>query len=288
MPKDRGDYVSTYVAIVDDPDFKSLSSEARLLFWTLKHWPEGNKVGIFAAYPDALMERSGLTKRQILSAKAELQAGNVTLWDGNTVWIRNHLRFSPELAWKNEKQMAGIRNEILGLPKTSLLSHFAEYYKTIGIPIEWDSIPSSTILSSTTLSYPTLDVAKASPFSGPARVARRGRGSVPSLVLDTEQNRGPIDAYNAVFGTAVEYTPGNLRASSRAFELGYTLEQMRSAFDAVKGKSTAFASWCANKNREFGFLVRPDYTNNRTGEQQQAPIDKILNEIATGRREEVS
>lgn len=284
MPKDRGDYVSTYVAIVDDPDYKGLSPDAKLLFWTLQHWPEGNKVGIFAAFPDAIMDRTGLTKKAMTAAKTELQTSHHALWDGNFVWLRNRLRFSPELAWKNEKQMAGLKNELLGLPKTRLLSKFAEYYKTIGIPIEWDSIPSSTTLPSTTLSYPTLDEAKAD--APPARrrsVSRSSGDRFPDL--DTPENRAPIELYNAVFGTGITPTPGNLAASARVLALGYTLDQMRVAFEAVKGKTTAFAAWCSKKNREYEFLVRPNYENRKTGELQQGAIDKILNEIATGRKE---
>jgi hypothetical protein len=282
MPKDRGDYVSTYVALVDDPDFKSLSAEARLLFWTLKHWPEGNKVGIFAAFPDALMDRSGLGKRALLVAREELKAARVAYWDGNIVWIRNHLRFSPELAWKNEKQMAGLRNEILGLPKTSLLNNFVEYYKGLGIPIEWDSIPSSTTLFVPTLPDP---IRTAAIGSARARRSVSVTSGASSPVNDTPENRAPIEAYNAVFGTRVGPTPGNLRASARAFEAGYTLDQMRQTFEAVKARATAFAAWCASHDREFEYLIRPDYVNGRTGKQEQSPIDKILNELATGRKE---
>lgn len=277
--------MSTYVAIVDDPDFKGLSSEARLLFWTLQHWPEGNKVGIFSAFPDALMDRTGLTKKALVSAKAELQAARYAIWDRNIVWLRNRLRYSPELAWKNEKQMAGLRNEVLGLPKTSLLNYFCEYYKGIGIPIEWDSIPISTTLPSTTLDYPTLDEAKAGAPSArrPRAVSKSSGDRFPDL--DTPENRAPIDLYNAVFETDVQYIPGNLAASARALALGYTLDQMKAAFEAVKGKTTAFAAWCAKKNREYEFLLRPNYENRKTGELQQGAIDKILNEIATGRKE---
>ena len=102
--------------------------------------------------------------------------------------------------------------------------------------------------------------------------------------LSTEQNRSPIDVYNTIFGTKLGYTPGNLKASNRAFAEGYTLEQMETVFKAVKARSTEQAAWCDEHNREFEYLIRPPYIHNRTNQLTQGPMDKILNELATGRR----
>ena len=115
--------------------------------------------------------------------------------------------------------------------------------------------------------------------------ARRRTSVTAGPSNDIPENRAPIEAYNATFGTKLGSTPGNLRAAVRAFEAGYTLEQMRQTFEAVKARASAFAAWCASHDREFEFLIRPDYTNKRTGNREQAAIDKILNELATGRKE---
>jgi hypothetical protein len=92
----------------------------------------------------------------------------------------------------------------------------------------------------------------------------------------------PIQLYNGVFGTDIGATPGNLRASERAFQFGYTLAQMETVFRAVKGQQTDAATWCWNHKREFEYLVRPEYRHNRTGELIPGRIDAILNELATG------
>jgi hypothetical protein len=117
----------------------------------------------------------------------------------------------------------------------------------------------------------------------PRRVASRSSGA-QRPDLDAPENRAPIDAYNAVFGTKIGYTPGNLRAAARALEAGYSLEHIRGVFQAVRERKTPTAVWCAENNREFEYLIRPPYKHIRTHELIQGPLDKIPNEQATGRR----
>lgn len=112
----------------------------------------------------------------------------------------------------------------------------------------------------------------------------RKRAAEQTVTLTPDQIREPIEAYNATFGARVTDTPGNLRASVRAFEAGYTVEQMRTVFEAVRARKTPTAVWCADNNREFEYLIRPAYKHNRTQELVQGPLDKIPNELATGRR----
>lgn len=101
---------------------------------------------------------------------------------------------------------------------------------------------------------------------------------------ETTNNGAPIDLYNAVFGAKIQHTPGNLRAAARALAFGYTLEQMRDAFEAVKARKTPSAKWCAENNREYEYLIRPEHVSRRTGEHSPGRIDVILNELATGRK----
>jgi hypothetical protein len=103
----------------------------------------------------------------------------------------------------------------------------------------------------------------------------------------TDELQAPIRLYNEIFGTKIELeTPGNLKAAERALDFGYTLEHMRRAFEAVKGKKTDAARWCYDHNREFEYLVRPQHKHYRTHELVPGRIDVILNELATGRRGE--
>lgn len=101
---------------------------------------------------------------------------------------------------------------------------------------------------------------------------------------DTSETRSLIDAYNAVFGTSIGYTPGNLRAAVRALSQGYHLEHCKTVFEAVRERKTTTAQWCWENNREFEYLVRPPYKHHRSQEITQGPLDKIHNELATGRK----
>jgi hypothetical protein len=93
-----------------------------------------------------------------------------------------------------------------------------------------------------------------------------------------------IEAYNATFGARIGHTPGNLRAAVRALDAGYSLDHIRGVFAAVRERKTPTAIWCAENNREFEYLIRPPYKHIRTQEVTQGPLDKIPNELATGRR----
>lgn len=104
------------------------------------------------------------------------------------------------------------------------------------------------------------------------------------LDLEGEALRALVDAYNEAFGTRLTYSPGNLKAAKRCLAEGYTLEQARTVFAAVRERSTATASWCSINNREFEYLVRPTYRHHKTHEPVQSVIDRILNELSTGKK----
>lgn len=127
-------------------------------------------------------------------------------------------------------------------------------------------------------------VASASPPPTPPYgvVGGDSTGENPNGNGITDPNREPIDAYNEIFGTRIDYTAGNLSASERAFTYGYTMEQIRRVFLAVKNKETDAAAWCWNHKREFEYLIRPEHRQFRTGNLVAGRIDVILNELATG------
>jgi hypothetical protein len=139
---------------------------------------------------------------------------------------------------------------------------------TLGVPIDRELVDKQET-STKTLSAPTT----------------RRKVKAVSEQIDTEQNRALIDAYNAAFGTAIGFTPGNLRAAVRTFASGYSIEHCKTVFAAVKAKATVTALWCHDNNREFEYLIRPAYKHNRSQETVQGPLDKIPNELATGRKQ---
>jgi hypothetical protein len=114
------------------------------------------------------------------------------------------------------------------------------------------------------------------PEPKPAAESRRKKPAGNGL--DSPRNREAVDAYNAAFGSRIEYIGGNLQAAERAYVEGYTVEQFRAVFGAVAASSTPTALWCRVNNHAFEYLIRPPYK--RKGDMVQGPLDKILNELA--------
>ena len=132
------------------------------------------------------------------------------------------------------------------------------------------------------VALPCLAVAKAKPSARARRSSVSSGAQIPETA--TAPQRAVVDAYNSTFGTSLSYTPGNLRASARALAAGYTPEQISAVFSAVRERKTPTAVWCADNNREFEYLIRPAYKHHRTQEITEGPLDKIPNELATGRK----
>lgn len=101
---------------------------------------------------------------------------------------------------------------------------------------------------------------------------------------DDPELRAYVDAYNTILGGRITYSPGNLRASARCKAAGYDVEHVKTVFQAVKERATLTADWCHANNREFEYLIRPAYKHNRSQELIYGPLDKIPNELATGRK----
>jgi len=110
------------------------------------------------------------------------------------------------------------------------------------------------------------------------RPGRKPKNPLPdsSLTLDAPDI---VRDYNAVMGSHLGLTAGNLAAVMRAKGQGYTREQMARVFAAVRDRSTETAAWCAENNHAFEYLIRPTFRHYRTGDQTQGPLDKILNEL---------
>jgi hypothetical protein len=118
---------------------------------------------------------------------------------------------------------------------------------------------------------------------------RRDRAEKPFKSKSGEQTpderHAVIEAYNATFGTDLKCGPGNLSIADRALKAGYSMDQIRQVFEAVKSKATDSAAWCHDNNRELVYLLRPGpYRHHRTKELTYGPLDTIPNELATGRR----
>lgn len=122
----RGDYRAVYSVIVDSDEYKALSKDGKLLFWGLKH--SLGLSGIDVLFDDQLAERAGLTMAELPAARQELVAGGWLEVEGRVHWLRNGLRFEPNVSVAHAKQRAGIERHLRGLPKGLIANRMAAYY----------------------------------------------------------------------------------------------------------------------------------------------------------------
>jgi len=126
--EDRGEWRGTYRAILSDPDYQRLAPDAKLMLWTLLHYPGGNMAGVLMPHLDVLRGYTGLTERRAKVSLDELELAEWIVRQGPVLWIRNALRFDVGKPLRDSKKVAGIQRILRGLPPCSLLWSFAEYY----------------------------------------------------------------------------------------------------------------------------------------------------------------
>jgi hypothetical protein len=135
----RGVYRGLYSALFVDLDYRKLSSSARLVLLTIRQCKEAGLAGIFCYYPAVIAEQTGLTVKQVTLALRELEAGKWIELEGPILWIRNALRYDPNLRLSSPKHLLGVRRALEELPRLSIVLRFCDYYE-IGRP--FDILPS--------------------------------------------------------------------------------------------------------------------------------------------------
>jgi len=133
----RGLWRGIYVSMTSHPDYVGLSPHARLTILTLRLGGQSTLPGIGRVYMDALLAETGLTRRQLKAALDELERkpSAKTPWivrDGALLWVRNALRFDPNLTFANPNHVLGVLRAVAALPRSSVVvQRFLEYY---GLP----------------------------------------------------------------------------------------------------------------------------------------------------------
>lgn len=284
----RGRYVSTYLALTDDADFVRLSSDAKLVFWTLKHWPEGNQLGVFRCYVEALEDRTGLPADRCENALAELERSRWIFTDGRLIWIRNHLRFDLGMNWNNPKHVKGVIRMLDGLPKSRLIQQFADYYHGIGLLTEWHPqtnekasecqsagvLPNTNTETNTETNYNT-------PLTPPAggKPARAGRSRRRKAAHDTDvipEARAGCEDHARISGRAVDYSASKLALFARLHREGRTRAEWCRVLEALRDRSVPAAAFARDGDgtREgpgpgLSWAMRP-------GTGPEGGFDKIL------------
>ena len=133
MRMSRGIYRGGYSVLVDDPDFQALSAAARHVLLTMRWSAEVTIACIWLLEVPRLAKRTGYPPAICEQALVELASkpSPKKPWifrDGDIVWIRNGLRYDPQLNLANPNHMKGILRSLATLPYTPLLAKFCQYY----------------------------------------------------------------------------------------------------------------------------------------------------------------
>lgn len=129
---DRGDHRPFYVAMLDNPDVQQLSHVAFRVLWALKMGL--GPAGIGPAYIGWLTDRVSCTKSVAQRALAELEhpkpSGEVgwIVREGNMIWLRNGLRFEPNLTPQNVKHRLFIQRQLRSLGDKPITRAFRAAY----------------------------------------------------------------------------------------------------------------------------------------------------------------
>lgn len=194
----RGSYRGAYSALVEDQDFQRLSPPARHVLLTLRLSPQNNAASMFRIYPDILASQTGYVAIDLDAALAELQcspspARPWVFLDGPVLWIRNGLRFDPNINLSNANHRIAVLRALAGLPKTRLLARFCKYYRlpmaTARVQADYRVLlpPSRRRRKNKEFESP---LPPSAPDDGAARPPNPGAESEPSVLDHQHQSSG--------------------------------------------------------------------------------------------------
>lgn len=130
----RGIYRGVYSSLIDDPDFQCLSSEARHCLLTMRLSAQAGAAGIFPVYAGALAVQTGLEVTVVEKALDELATSpnSERPWiyrERGIVWVRNALRYDPNLRLADPKHRKSVERAVAALPRLEIVGSFCRYYQ---------------------------------------------------------------------------------------------------------------------------------------------------------------
>ncbi len=130
----RGVYRGVYSSLLDDPDYQRLTPPARLVLLTLRLCTQAGAGAIFRVYVVMLAEQTGLEVVDVEKAIAELACSPSPEkpWiyrDGPVVWVRNGLRYDPNVRLADDKHRKGVERAVSALPNLPIVAKFCRYYE---------------------------------------------------------------------------------------------------------------------------------------------------------------
>jgi hypothetical protein len=130
----RGVYRGIFSSLIDDPDYQRLSSDARLVLLTLRLSAQAGAAAIFRVYIAVLAEQTGLQACDVEKALGELACSPSIErpWiyqEGPVVWVRNALRYDPNIRLADPKHAKSIERAVAALPRLAIVASFCRYYE---------------------------------------------------------------------------------------------------------------------------------------------------------------
>lgn len=130
----RGVYRGLYSSLLDDPDYQRLSSHGRLVLLTLRLSAQAGAAAIFRVYRGVIAEQTGLEPCEVETAFAELARTPAPekpwiFQEGPVVWVRNALRYDPNIRLADLKHRKSIERAVAALPRLAIVASFCRYYQ---------------------------------------------------------------------------------------------------------------------------------------------------------------
>lgn len=137
----RGVYRGAYSVLIDDPDFRALSSRARHTFLTMRWSKECGIACLWLLDRPMLAKRTGYPVDDLVDILHELATSPSSRrpWiylDDDLCWLRNGLRYDPTTNLANPKHREGVMRTVRALPRSPLVRKFCAYY---GLPYPFDT-----------------------------------------------------------------------------------------------------------------------------------------------------
>jgi hypothetical protein len=178
MPGERGEYRPIFTRLVNGPDFKTLSADARSCFYPVKLRLPAAGIGVIPALEAVLVEDTALPLDQVSGAVKELESQGWIRRQGSVVWLVRGLEFEPTLNVHNTLHRKHIQETVKSLPTLEIVDefrvHYADWFRDIRDIKEGDSgAPPEAIESPSKASRSTTPTPTPSPT--PVKETRQSR-----------------------------------------------------------------------------------------------------------------
>jgi hypothetical protein len=186
---DKGYFRSVYSILWDDPDFRKLSSDAKLVFVCLKTCRLNNIAGVFSFGKGGqytISELTGLSFERVTRALDTLSRGDWASYADGILWIRNSLKFDPFIDVANENHQKAIEDVLKTLPRSPLIANFRKYYNLNSIIVS----PTDTLPDSPTDSPPPPPSIPIPDQRAEAEAVSEPRKETESESLNTDEEAG--------------------------------------------------------------------------------------------------